>query len=84
MKNLCMNYLMTNIINGNKLRTFRLFKTSVETAKYVTIQLPMSVRRVAALFRSGSLPLAIETDRYVRPQITVNAICADQTKDIFL
>ena len=62
----------SNNINGNKLRTFRLFKTSVETAKYVKIQLPRSVRRVAALFRSGYLPLAIETDRYVRPQISVN------------
>ena len=30
-----MNYLMTNNINGNKLCTFRLFTTSVETAKYV-------------------------------------------------
>lgn len=67
-----MNYLMTNNINGNKLRTFRLFKTSVETDKYVKIQLPMSVRRVTALFRSGSLSLAIETGRYIRPQIPVN------------
>jgi hypothetical protein len=78
----------SNNINGNKIRTFRLFKTSVETDKYVKIQLPRSVRRVMALFRSGSLPLAIETGRYVRPQIHVNAVCADQTnwktKDIFL
>jgi hypothetical protein len=68
----------TSNINGNKLRIFRLFKTSVETAKYVKIQLPRSVCRVTALFRScipkeeGSLPLAIETGRYVRPQIPVN------------
>ena len=62
----------SNNINGNKLRTFRLFKTSVETAKYVKIQLPRSVRRVTALFHSGSLPLTIETGRYVRPQIPVN------------
>ena len=78
----------SNNINGNKICTFRLFKTSVETVKYVKIQLPRSVRRVMALFRSGSLPLAIETGRYVRPQIHVNAVCADQTnwktKDIFL
>lgn len=67
-----MNYLMTNNINGNKLRTFRLFKTSVETDKHVKIQLPMSVRRLTTLFRSGSLSLAIETGRYVRPQIPVN------------
>jgi hypothetical protein len=78
----------SNNINGNKLGTLRLFKTSVETAKYVKIKLPRSVRRATALFRSGSLPLAIETGRYVRPQIHVNAVCADQTnwktKDIFL
>jgi hypothetical protein len=49
----------SNNINGNKLRTFRLFKTSVETVKYVKIQLPRSVRRVMAPFRSGSLPLPI-------------------------
>ena len=78
----------SNNLNGNKLRTFRLFKTSVETVKYVKIQLPRSVRRVMAPFRSGSLPLAIETGRYFRPQIHVNAVCADETnwkkKDIFL
>jgi hypothetical protein len=73
----------SNNINGNKLGTLRLFKTSVETAKYVKIKLPRSVRRATALFRSGSLPLAIETGRYVRPQIHVNAVtvCANQTED---
>ena len=64
----------SNNINGNKLRTFRLFKTSVETAKYVKIQLPRAVRHATALFRIGSLPLAIETGRYVRPQIPVNGL----------
>ena len=60
----------SNNINGNKLRTFRLFKISVETAKYVKIQLPRSVRRVTALFRSGSLTLAIRlVDMSVRKSL---------------
>jgi hypothetical protein len=68
---------MTSNINGNKLRIFRLFKTSVETAKYnyrgQSVVLP--------LFRScipkeeGSLPLAIETGRYVRPQMSPGRPC---------
>lgn len=56
----------TNNVNGNKLRVYRMYKTKVKTEKYLKIQLP---RRV--LFRSGSLPLAIETGRYARPRITV-------------
>ena len=73
----------SNNINRNKLGTFRLFKISVETAKYVKIKLTRSVRRATALFRSGSLPLAIETGRYVRSQIHVNAVtvCANQTEE---
>jgi hypothetical protein len=59
-------------INGNKLRTFRLYKTSVQTEHYVSCQLPRTTRRTMALFRSGVLPLAVETRRYSRPQIPLN------------
>ena len=59
-------------INGNKLRTYRLYKTSVQTEHYVSCQLPRTTRRTMALFRSGALPLPVETGRYSRPQIPLN------------
>jgi len=59
-------------INGNKLRTYRLYKTSVQTEHYVSCQLPRTTRRTMSLFRSGALPLAVETGRYSRPQIPLN------------
>ena len=66
----------TNNVNGNKLRVYYLYKTKVKTEKYLKIQLPRRVRRIVALFRSGSLPLAIETGRYARPRIPVeNRLC---------
>ena len=43
---------------------------------YVQQIMPRAYRRVMALFRAGSLPLAIETGRYTRPPIPVdNRIC---------
>ena len=61
-----------NIVNGNKLRTYRLYKNTVKTEKYLRLQIPKRVRRTVALFRSGSLPLAIETGRYARPRIPID------------
>ena len=61
-----------NNVNGNKLRTYRLYKDSVEAEPYVTCQLPRSVRRTLSQFRSGALPLAVETGRYSRPQVPLN------------
>ncbi|CAC5394458.1 unnamed protein product [Mytilus coruscus] len=58
--------------NGNKLRTYRIYKTSVKTEQYILSLLPRNVTRTMALFRSGSLPLAVETERYSRPQIPLN------------
>jgi hypothetical protein len=34
--------------------------------------IPRSVRRTMALFRTGALPLAVETGRYSRPQVHLN------------
>ena len=59
-------------INGKKLQTYRLYKTSIQTEHYVSCQLPRTTRRTLALFRSGALPLAVETVRYSRPQISLN------------
>lgn len=58
--------------NGNKLRTYRLYKENVKTEHYIQRNIPRSVRRTMTLFRSGALPLAIETGRYSRPQIPLN------------
>ena len=51
-----------NNVNGNKLRTYRLLKTSVKPEKYLKLKIPKRVRQILA--RSGSLLLAIETGRY--------------------
>ena len=61
-----------NVQNGNKLRTYRLYKNSVEVESYVKTNIPRMERRTMALFRSGSLPLAYETGRYSRPPVPIN------------
>jgi hypothetical protein len=58
--------------NGNKLRTYRLYKENVNAEQFVLSNIPRSVRRTMALFRTGVLPLAIETGRYSRPQVHLN------------
>ena len=49
--------------NGNKLRTYRRYKTALLTEPYVETLIPRHHRRVLAMLRCGSLPLAIETGR---------------------
>ena len=58
--------------NGNKLRTYRLYKSNLMTDEYVKINLERSHRRILAKFRSGSLPLQIETGRYKKPKVPLN------------
>ena len=53
-----------NEINGNKLRTYRLYKDTLQTEHYVKCSLRKDQRRILAKFRSCNLPLAIETGRY--------------------
>ena len=57
--------------NGNKLRTYRLYKQDLQSEPYVTTNLPRAFRRTLASFRCGSLPLRIETGRYQRPPLEV-------------
>ena len=57
--------------NGNKLRTYRQFKQIRCTETYVSRLVHRPYRRAMALFRAGSLPLAIETGRYARPPVPV-------------
>ena len=51
-------------INGNKLRTFRLYKDRMATESYVTSTISRGERSVLAKLRSGTLPLEIETGRF--------------------
>ena len=52
--------------SGNKLRSYRLFKQSFSTEKYVTLILPRKHRAAFCKFRAGVAPLRIETGRYER------------------
>ena len=53
--------------NGNKLRTYRLYKHELQLESYVKIPLQRDHRRILAMFRCGNLPLHIETGRFARP-----------------
>lgn len=55
--------------NGNKLRTYRIYKFDLKVEHYVNINMDRSHRRILAKFRSGSLPLNIETGRYAKPKV---------------
>ena len=56
-----------NQINGNKMRTYRLYKDSLNAESYVCRVKYRDQRRIMSKIRSGSLPLHIETGRYTRP-----------------
>ena len=58
--------------NGNKLRTYRLYKHDIKSAPYVLQNISRFERRTMALFRSGTLPLAYETGRYSRSPVPVD------------
>ena len=60
-----------NALNGNKLRTYRQYKTVLKTESYVKQAMSRGHRRVLAKFRSCNLPLAIETGRYTRPKTRI-------------
>lgn len=56
-----------NKVNGNKLRTYRLFKDSVSVEPYLLLNMHRLQRRAYTMLRIGVLPLQIETGRYSRP-----------------
>lgn len=49
---------------GNKLRTYKLFKTGFKVEEYCKILLPLNHRSAFAKFRCGVAPIKIETGRY--------------------
>ena len=59
-------------VNGNKLRTYREYKTDFKPEYYVKCSMSRDQRRILSKFRSCNLPLAIETGRYTRPKTPVN------------
>lgn len=57
--------------NGNKLRTYRKYKTTFEVEHYVKTNMSRGQRKAIAKFRSCNLPLEIEKGRYTRPKTPV-------------
>ena len=56
-----------NSPNGNKLRTYRTYKTEPCVEPYLLLNVPRFQRRTLAKLRIGVLPLEIETGRHSRP-----------------
>ena len=55
--------------NGHKLRTYRLYKSDLNPESYAKINMDRTHCRILTKFRSGSLPLNIETGRYAKPKV---------------
>ena len=74
-----------NLLNGNKLRTFREYKSFLSVSPYVNTVKTRTYRKVYSNFRSGSLPLAIETGRYAKPIIPLEQrlcnFCNENTEE---
>ena len=51
-------------VGGNKLRTYRTFKSDLNTEFYISCNMPYKYRKALATFRCGVAPLQIETGRY--------------------
>jgi hypothetical protein len=58
--------------NGNKLRTYRLFKTNLNVENYTMLTIPKYKRKYFAMLRAGSLPLRVETGRYSHPPVPLS------------
>ena len=70
-------------LNGNKLRTYRLYKDNLATESYVKNVYSRQERRILSNFRCGSLPLAIETGRYTVPKTPLHdRICQFCTANV--
>ena len=53
-------------VNGNKLTTYRLYKTDLQAETYVKLPLQRDHRRILSMFRCGNSPLYIETVRFAK------------------
>jgi hypothetical protein len=61
-------------VNGNKLRTYRTFKNTLEPESYLDLNIPRYQRSAYAKLRCGVLPLEIETGRYSNTPLE-NRVC---------
>ena len=61
-----------NESNGNKLRTYRTYKTTLSTERYVKSNMRRHHWCILGQFRSCNLPLAIETGRFTKPKTSLN------------
>ena len=71
--------------NGNKLRTYRTYKTHFQTKHYVRVNMSRDQRKVLAKFSSYNLPFKIEKGRYARPKTPLNdricKFCNSKTRE---
>ena len=58
-----------SVLQSAKLRTYRIFKSSIGKEDYLDRFLSIQQRSALARFRCGSFPLAVELGRYRRPVI---------------
>ena len=58
--------------NGNKLRTYRKFKSELVAEPYLLLNQNTYQRRSLSKLRIGVLPLEIETGRHTRPSVPLN------------
>ena len=61
-------------VNGNKLRTYREFKTKLKAEAYLNLNISRHYRSSFSKLRCGVLPLEIETGRYSRTELA-HRIC---------
>ena len=66
-----------DLINGNKLRTYRTFVSELSTSNYVFMNIPLYKKKVFSMLRCGSLPLEIEK----RQTLFCTMCCADTIED---
>ena len=68
-----------NLLYKPKLRTYRLFKYTFGTEKYVSLNLDRNYRSLLAQFRLGILPLRLETGRIKNEKVheRICLICSD-------
>ena len=70
--------------NGNKLRTYRLYKSNLIAEDYVKTKMERSHRHIIDKFMSGSLPFQIETGRYKNQRCHLKVRICNLSTDIVI
>ncbi len=53
--------------NGNKMRTYRTYKSELSVSSYVSLNVPQYKKKIFSMLRCGCLPLEIEKGRHCKP-----------------